>query len=56
MCDFNYWELEQIDSVFDTLYSNIPSGESPDRLSGNGNLDDRSYYEALQGSCGGRFP
>ena len=35
MCDFNYWELEQIDSMFDTLYSNIPSGESPDRLSGN---------------------
>lgn len=42
------------------LYDNIPTGDGPDQVSwiltGNGQFDIRSYYEALRGSTGVCFP
>lgn len=57
---FNDWELDYVDLLFDTLYTNIPREEGQDRwnksLNGNCQLDVRSNYKDLRGFTRMSFP
>ena len=57
---FEDWELAASFSLFQFIHPRIPRGDRRDtlcwRLKGNGKLDTRSYYHALQGTPNFRFP
>jgi hypothetical protein len=59
-CNFNDWELDNVISFLNLLQSNLPTQEVEDglrwNLKKNGNLDIRSYYDALRASPNVVFP
>ena len=50
--DVNDWELEAVDSLMETLYSNMLNSVGPNtlrwNLNGNGRFNVRSYYESMR--------
>ena len=60
ICNFNDWEMEGVNSFFETLHSHSSFKVGGDglwwRLKGNGIFDISSYYIALRGSLPITFP